>query len=940
MNHRQRCRHPRTSTGALACALAAQLLAQAAGQPSTPSAGSGPREEEAVTLSPFVVHTDKDSGYAATNTLAGSRLNTELKDTPAAISVMTRDFLTDIGAVNVIDALNYAMNTEKDFSDFTGNALYSNDIIFQMRGFVGASLGRNYFGWFGSHDSYNVERLDFSRGPNSILFGVGGPGGIVNTTTKQAQLRRDRTEVQLRVGSWDDHRATIDVNRSLGGKLAARVNAIWHERKTWRDFEYYDRLGGAFALTYRPFKNTTVRLDSEYADIKESKAQPWPAADRISPWLNAGSPVSQTFGQAVTGAGANNSRAVVYDPVSGLGPIVLFGGRISNSGPSAVGLANNPIAITDENVLPRWTNLAGPSFANEQYFYNYAIFVEQRVVENLDLEAAFNRQHERRYNVRPIVFDGIALRGDPNALLPDGRRNPNVGRYYIEGTGQIENRDQIRDDFRLTAAYALDLTRRNRWLGRHRFAGLLSRRDNENQTPGTFAERNITPQLMNNPTLYPADLTSGNNAIVRRTYLDFSSDNLDVHGLHDVRNHPLTGQNGVTSGYVRIADNSRDELTRLDSMMGAMQSAFWKDRLWLTGGVRQDKQRAWGSGGAERDPVTRVWGLRTRNQDYTYNEGSTRTYGAVFHAAAWLSFYYNNSNNLLPNSQRSDLVEGALLGNRTGEGQDAGLKLRLLGNRVNANLGWYETNDTNRQVGIDGSWTNHINAIWRTLGRPERQISVFADSQDLSGSGYEFEVTANFTSQWRTSLNWSITEQVTDNQHPRTLAYMAENRARWEAQGTQELDRTGTTLTAPTVAVALQNAQFILDAIQAGNGNIRRGLRKHSANVFTNYNFARESALSGFGFGAGANYRGKAVIGYDSSNGNRPLYGSDYIIVNAMLRYGRKITARKIDWRIQLNIDNALNKDDLLVTDADQVRAYRFVYQNPRRWSVSSTFSF
>jgi hypothetical protein len=579
---------------------------------------------------------------------------------------------------------------------------------------------------------------------------------------------------------------------------------------------------GAPALTYRPFRNTQVRLDGEDSDIRENKAQPWPAADRISPWLNAVSLLSQTYGQAVTGTGANNSRSLVYDPTSGLGPISYFGGRISNSGPSAVGLANNPIAITDEKLLPRSTNLAGPAFANEQYFYNYAVFVEQRLFDHLDLEAAFNRTHERRYNVRPIVFDGIALRGDPNAFLSGGRRNPNAGRYYVEGTTQIENRNQIRDDFRLTASYALDLTRRSPWLGRHRVAGLLSRRDGENLTPGNFTERNLTPHLLNNPAIYPADLTSGNNVITRRTYLDFASDKLEARGLHDVRRHPLTGQKGVTAGYVRTADSARNELTRGDSLMAAFQSSFWGERLWLTGGARQDKQRASGSGGATQDPVMRVWSLRRRNATYTYNEGNTRTYGVVFHATQWLSFYYNNSNNFIPSSQRSDLVGGDLLGNRSGEGQDAGVKLRLFNHRLSANLGRYETNDTNRQVGIDNSWTNHINAIWRTLGRPEQQISVFADSQDLSGSGYEFEVTANLTPQWRTTMNWSITEQITDNQHPRTLAYIAQQRATWEARGSAELDRTGTTLTAPTVAVALQNAQFILDAIQAGNGNVRR----------------------------------------------------------------------------------------------------------------------
>ncbi len=930
---------PKRPLGQLASLLAFALAPQLHGQAAAPGSAAAP-EEPAVKLSPFVVQTDTDTGYAATSTLAGSRLNTDLRDTPAAISVMTREFLIDIGAVNVTEALGYGLNTEKDFSDFTGNGLYSNDLIIQMRGFVGASLGRNYFGWFGAHDSYNVERLDFSRGPNSILFGVGGPGGIVNTTTKQARLGRDRTEVQARVASWDDYRTTLDVNRTLGRTLALRVNGVWQDKASWRDFEYQKRLGGALALTFRPFRHTTVRLDSEYSDIKENKAQPWPAADRISPWLNAGSPLSQTYGAAVAGTGNNTSRALVYDPTSGLGPISYFGGRISNSGPVAIGLANNPIAITDETLLPRRSNLAGPAFMSDQSFYNYAIFLEQRLVENLDLEAAFNRQHERRYTVRPIVFDGIALRGDPNALLPDGRRNPNAGRYYVEGNAQVENRNQIRDDFRITASYQLDLTQRSPWLGRHRFAALLARRDNENVTPGNYTERNLTPQLLNNPAIYPADLTSGNNTVVRRTYLDFSSSDLDRRGLHDIRLHRITGQNGVTSGFIRNADSSRDELTRLDSTMVAVQSSFWKDRLWLTGGVRTDKQRAWGSGGATQDPVTRVWSQRVRNAGYTYNEGSTRTYGGVFHATKWLSFYYNNSGNFLPNSQRSDLIDGGLIGNRNGEGQDAGIKLSLFGNRINANLGWYETTDQNRQTGIDAAWTNHVNAIWRTLGQPGRQISVYADSQDLSGDGYEFELTANITPEWRTSFNWSITKQITDNVSPRTVAYMAAHRATWEARGALDLDRTGTALTAPTVAAALQNATVIVDSLLAGNGNIRRGLREQSGNLFTNYNFSRDSRFRGFGLGAGANYRGDTVIGYDSSQRNRPIYGSSHILVNAMVRYARKITAKKLDWRLQLNLDNALGEDELLVTDADQTRPYRFVYLTPRRWSVSNTISF
>src|SRR4051812_6533484 len=64
-------------------------------------------KEEPIELSPFVVSTQADTGYAATNTLDGSRLNTALRDTPGAISVFTKDFLDDIGATNMEEILRY-----------------------------------------------------------------------------------------------------------------------------------------------------------------------------------------------------------------------------------------------------------------------------------------------------------------------------------------------------------------------------------------------------------------------------------------------------------------------------------------------------------------------------------------------------------------------------------------------------------------------------------------------------------------------------------------------------------------------------------------------------------------------------------------------------------------------------------------------------------------
>jgi outer membrane receptor for monomeric catechols len=147
----------------LACALAFVPLAgplRSQTAPNSNTIGTAAASAEApVELSPFTVSTSKDTGYLASGTLAGSRLNTSLVDTPASISVMTRDFINDIAATNVGDALAYALNAERDTSESTGNGHGSGDLPISIRGFGGSSLGRNYFQWGLESDTYNTERL-------------------------------------------------------------------------------------------------------------------------------------------------------------------------------------------------------------------------------------------------------------------------------------------------------------------------------------------------------------------------------------------------------------------------------------------------------------------------------------------------------------------------------------------------------------------------------------------------------------------------------------------------------------------------------------------------------------------------------------------------------------------------------------------------------------
>jgi len=167
--------------------------------------GPTPPAEDAVVLSPFVVDATTDTGYQATSTLAGSRLKTELKDVAASVTVLTNEFMDDLGANDIATALAFAPGAENDSTtDPTGTNSLNQGYVggdfgdvnnrsgeVRVRGLGRASTTANYIQIMGSTDRYNTERAEFLRGANSILFGLAEPAGLINYATKVANLRKN-----------------------------------------------------------------------------------------------------------------------------------------------------------------------------------------------------------------------------------------------------------------------------------------------------------------------------------------------------------------------------------------------------------------------------------------------------------------------------------------------------------------------------------------------------------------------------------------------------------------------------------------------------------------------------------------------------------------------------------------------------------------------------
>ena len=109
-------------------------------------------------------------------------------------------------------------------------------------------------------DSYNTQSVEISRGPNSLLFGLGTPSGVVNQTASQASLNRNTNQVQLRTDQYGSFRTSLAFNRSLiKDKLAVYLAFLYNNQQFQRKPSFELTRRQYAAITYRPFKNTTIR---------------------------------------------------------------------------------------------------------------------------------------------------------------------------------------------------------------------------------------------------------------------------------------------------------------------------------------------------------------------------------------------------------------------------------------------------------------------------------------------------------------------------------------------------------------------------------------------------------------------------------------------------------------------------------------------------------
>jgi len=258
-------------------------------------------EDNVFELSPFEVTTDEDTGYAATSTLAGSRLNTKLSDLGSAISVVTEEFMQDTGSKKLEDVLIYTTNTEiagiggNFYGGESGdrNTQYRDRLLSEphratrVRGLNTADLAREYFATDIPMDWYNTTRIDIQRGPNSILFGLGSPAGIINNTLKAPNLSEQRNWGEVVFSSYGSHRESIDVDIPIvKDTLGIRAVFLNDQRKYRREPTYNNDRRAYVAARWQPKFGegifTQVDVKWEAGNIKANRPDYTPPIDMLS----------------------------------------------------------------------------------------------------------------------------------------------------------------------------------------------------------------------------------------------------------------------------------------------------------------------------------------------------------------------------------------------------------------------------------------------------------------------------------------------------------------------------------------------------------------------------------------------------------------------------------------------------------------------------------
>ena len=209
-------------------------------------------------------------GYRATRSATATRTDTPVRDSPQSINIVPRTVITDQQDLRLTDAITNVSNVTPS------STVQGRSQNYVIRGFatqifaVDGVLTNPAINFYPvERDLANAERVEVIKGPASVLFGRGDPGGLVNIVTRRPTVE-PTADASLQGGSFGFRRFQGSVSSAIPDieGLAARLTFAAQEDPTFRNFgdNTNRRVFVAPALSWTPSADTRVYINSEFTN--------------------------------------------------------------------------------------------------------------------------------------------------------------------------------------------------------------------------------------------------------------------------------------------------------------------------------------------------------------------------------------------------------------------------------------------------------------------------------------------------------------------------------------------------------------------------------------------------------------------------------------------------------------------------------------------------
>jgi outer membrane receptor for ferric coprogen and ferric-rhodotorulic acid len=931
-------------------------------------AQTAPRASETIELSPFEVKAEADKSYGALNSNSLTAFSTELKAMPVSADIFSETFMRDIGFSTVEEMIQTFSAGAGTFSLQPDGSAANNQYLdrnangsLSLRGLSAPTMqvngffpsGGNGINGTGLTSNFFVERVEVIGGPQALLYGVSGSGGVTNLVTKQARFNRPQSgSVRFQVDQYGNKQEQLDYgwgNARVGVRLAL-LHQMFGGR---RDFIGGPMEGGYLQVAYRPWTNTVLRYSLERTNL-----------DRIN--ANSG---SMTLSALSTANDARNGQQLHW---------LLATNQVqaaANGAPSGAG----PIM----NGTLNWDNvdsIAGGQSGETQRHALHTLVAETRWNDWLSTQLSAGYRSERR---KKMMNSGVTF------WAPNVTANPLKTWAVNVGSGSGASTYTWQPVRQKVLRYSA-LAEKELFGGRARtktVAGAdYSRTDGAiNGYLFVLMDKDWNP-VINGPTAY--------NGYIPMPAVSWAVTNGPVKDPLWKREDSRITYNGANYGRVVTNDTKASLIspTNPQGLTGTGSGSF-RHTTDIQGGYYAANFTDWFNG-----RLSTVVGFRSGkaysraateaaapNPPSVGSEGDSQytafNFGANYAVNRWLRAYVEASDNYNPAASTFADPYGEFSKSASGAGQEAGLKVTSPDGRTSGTVAVYRTKSKNELHAFTSTLTNDINPAglngrWGPAGNT---INV-----DRETTGAQVTVTAAPRSGWRLRfsgayvgseiatekvyaqvyndqfyatpqgqvtykdgtpvyVNPNVTQVLTATSAgavPLTLGLMNDPTSRYYAN---PVAVSGAITSNAAVATILKTIDPVRGPILTGvtglpisalqiapnpqapppgkivvtkRGDIVTGVPKFSANMTNVYTF-REGALRGLRVGGSVVAYWKSSLYYYYPQGvaqpnNRALwYRPNLQTVSGILGYERKVG--RYSWSTQLNIQNMFNRYNVVL---------------------------